>query len=406
MITNSSTRRGPRLSRVAGFWTAAALLASFLVGSTAPTPLYDIYQRQWHFSATVLTVIFAVYAAAVLVTLLVAGKLSDYLGRRPIIISALVTTVIGTVLFLAAHGVAWLMMARAFQGIGTGAATPAISAMLVDLQVPGSQRGPLFATISPGIAMAVGVMVSAVLAQYAPNPTQLIWIVLLAIFVVGVLAAFAMPESVSRRPGALRSLRPRVGIPAGGVGVFVVGIPGMVAVWALAAFVQSLGPALVSGILGSTNLLWGALMTVLLTGLGSVGMLILRNATPSLTMRVGLIVLAVGSLVTLVAAIHGSVWLFVGTGVAGVGWGISYLGLFHTMVAIARPSERAELVSVIYIVGYLGMSVPAIIAGLAVTRWGIRPASMGVLAAVSLLAVMTIVGEWLEAHRSTPTGPQ
>jgi MFS family permease len=400
MNTNARARSGLRMSRAVGFWTAAAVLASFLFGSTAPTPLYDIYQRQWHFSAAVLTVIFAVYAAAVLMTLLVAGKLSDYLGRRPVMVGALIITVVGVVLFLEAHGIAWLIVARVLQGIGTGAATPTISSALIDLQGEGSGRGALLATFSPGIAMALGAMVSAVLAQYAPNPTHLIWLVLLVVFVVGIFAVLAMPESVQRRPGALHSLIPRAGVPRDGVSVFVTGVPGMVAVWALGSFVQSLGPALISGILESTNLLWGAFVVALLSGLGSLGLLAFRNASPSITTRVGLSILVAGSLLTLAAvAVSGSVWLFVGTAVSGVGWGVSYLGLFRNLVAIAKPSERAELVSLIYVVAYLGLSVPAVIAGLAVNRWGLRQTSLAFIAAVALLAAITAANEFWVVNR-------
>ena len=217
------------LPREVGFWLIAAVLCLLVFASSAPSPLYGVYQHEWGFSATTLTAIFAVYAFALIVTLLVVGPLSDYVGRRPVIVAALVLEVGAMVLFLAATGVGWLYAARVLQGCAVGAATSALSAALIDLQPEGSTRAPVVNSFTPGFGLALGALVASALVQYGPAPTHLIWWLLLGDVTLTIPAVLAVPESVARRPGALRSLRPRLGVPRPCLAAFVAGLPGMVA---------------------------------------------------------------------------------------------------------------------------------------------------------------------------------
>ena len=196
------------LPKAAAFWVLAVLFLMLFFASAAASPLYPVYQAQFRFSAATLTAVFAVYVLVLLVTLLFFGSVSDYLGRLPVIITALVFSVAGCALFLAAHGVGALYAARALQGIATGLATGPIGAALIDLQPSGSQRAPLVTSAFSTLGLALGALITSALAQYAPAPTHLIWWALLAVFAAGILAVLAMAEPGSRRPGVLASLRP------------------------------------------------------------------------------------------------------------------------------------------------------------------------------------------------------
>ncbi|WP_195909081.1 MFS transporter [Microlunatus sp. Gsoil 973] len=120
--------------RPAAFIVVATVLAAFLAGASAPSPLYGVYARTWGFSPVTVTAVFAIYAIALLGTLLVSGTLSDALGRRPVILMALGLQSLAMALFLLASGVAWLYLARITQGVATGLVTAAVSAALLDLQ--------------------------------------------------------------------------------------------------------------------------------------------------------------------------------------------------------------------------------------------------------------------------------
>jgi len=113
-------RRNPAVPRRAAFWLVALVLAVTMLGTTLPTPLYVIYQGRWHFSAVVVTVTFAVYAAAVIATLLLAGRASDQAGRRPVLAVALGASALSTVVFILAPGVGALIAARIVSGLSAG----------------------------------------------------------------------------------------------------------------------------------------------------------------------------------------------------------------------------------------------------------------------------------------------
>jgi MFS family permease len=149
------------------FWVAGATLTLFLCGASAPSPLYAIYQAKFGFSATVLTAIFAVYAVAVLVTVLPAGELSDQVGRRPVILFGLALQIVATVVFLVANDVALLFVGRILQGISVGVVIGALSALLVDLQDRGSALGPLVASVASPLGLAAGAILAGVLVEYA-----------------------------------------------------------------------------------------------------------------------------------------------------------------------------------------------------------------------------------------------
>ena len=130
----------PTLGRPAAFWLLAITLALLLFASSAPSPLYIVYQARWGFSAITLTSIFAVYALALLAALVVAGSVSDHVGRRPTLLVALAMEMAGMLLFAEARSVAALFAARTLQGVATGIAMGSISASLLDLQPEQSPR--------------------------------------------------------------------------------------------------------------------------------------------------------------------------------------------------------------------------------------------------------------------------
>jgi len=378
------------LPKAAGFWLLAVLFLMLFFASAAASPLYPVYQLQFRFSAATLTAVFAVYVLVLLVTLLFFGSVSDYLGRLPMIIAALVFSVAGCALFLTADGVGTLYAARSLQGIATGLASGPIGAALIDLQPPGSRRGPVVTSAFSTLGLALGALVTSGLVQYAPAPTHLIWWALLAVFTVGIPAVLAIGEPGSGRPGVLASLRPAVAVPPRARGTFAGVIPCLVATWALGGLYLSLGPSLAAAATGSPNLLWGGLVIFLLCGTGAAAAYVLRGISPRAAMLTGCLSLLAGVAVTFGAiATTTSAAFLAGTTVAGAGFGLAFQGAFRMTTDLAAPAQRAGLVTAVFVVGYLAFSVPALIAGVATTAFGLRStalvysASLGALVAVA-----------------------
>ncbi|MGN9778456.1 MFS transporter [Micromonospora sp. H33] len=201
-----SRRLSPNVSLV----LLASVLVSFLAASSAPIPLYGIYQEGWHFSPITTTVVFAVYAAAVLAALLTFGKLSDHVGRRPVLLVAIAVQMISLVIFVLANGVPALLTARVVQGLAAGVATGAVGAAMLDIN---RSRGTLANSIAPGIGTGTGALLSALLIRYLPAPTRLVYVVLLVILLIQGVGIMLMRETVTPAKGALQSLRPEITLP-------------------------------------------------------------------------------------------------------------------------------------------------------------------------------------------------
>ena len=404
-------RSGRRtLPDAAAFWILAVLFLMLFFASAAASPLYRVYQVQFRFSSATLTAVFAVYVLVLLITLLFFGSVSDYLGRLPVIITALVLSVAGCAVFLAAHGVGALYVARSLQGIATGLASGAIGAALIGLQPAGSQRAPLVTSGFSTLGLALGALITSALVQYAPAPTHLVWWALLAVFAVGIAAVLAMAEPGSRRPGVLASLRPRIAVPPQARATFAGAVPCFVATWALGGLYLSLGPSLAAAATGSPNLLWGGLVIFLVCGTGAVAAFALRGVGSRTAMLAGCLLLLAGVAVTFGAiAATTSVAFLAGTAVAGAGFGLGFSGAFRMTIALATPAESAGLVTAIFTVGYLAFSVPALIAGVAATKFGLHSTALVYSASLAVLvAVATgilLLGPGGKRARPAPSRP-
>src|SRR3954467_5486885 len=183
-----------RLGRAAAFWWVAGLLVLMLAASGVPSPLYRVYQAEFGFSSGVLTTIFGIYALALLGSLLVVGGLSDHVGRRPVIAAAFALEACAMVLFLAADGVGWLLVARVVQGLATGALTSALGAWLLDLQRPDRPLGPFINSASPGLGLSPGAVGAGLLVQLVPSPTDWVFGTLTVVCAIAVPGVLLLPE--------------------------------------------------------------------------------------------------------------------------------------------------------------------------------------------------------------------
>ena len=321
------------------------------------------------------------------------------------ILTALVFSVAGCAVFLAAHDTGALYLARSLQGIATGLATGAAGAALIELQPAGSQRAPLVTSAFSTLGLALGALITSALVQYAPAPTHLIWWALLAVFAVGIVAVLAMAEPGSRRPGVLASLRPTIAVPRQARGTFAGAVPCFVATWALGGLYLSLGPSLAATATGSPNLLWGGLVIFLICGIGATAAFVLRGINSRAAMLAGCLFLLAGVAVTFGAiATTTSAGFLAGTAVAGAGFGLGFSGAFRMTIALATPSQSAGLVTAIFTVGHLAFSIPALIAGVATTKFGLHPTALVYSASLAGL-VAVAAGILLFGPSRKPTRP-
>jgi MFS family permease len=358
--------RLPRLSGRPALFLLASLIVSLLAASSAPTPLYATYQVSWHFTPTTTTVVFGVYALAVLASLLVFGRLSDHTGRRPVLLAALSVQVISLAVFTAADGVPGLLAARIIQGLSTGAALGAIGAGMLDIDRP---RGTLANAVSPGMGSGLGAILSGLAVRYLPAPTHLIYLALLGVIVAQAFGVALMRETVTRSGGALASLRPEIKLPRTMRAHMLTAAPVLIVVWALAALYGALGPALVQALTGSDDVVLGGLSLTVLAAFGVAAILTLRNASARVVMLTGIAALVVGVAITLLAlTTRSAAVFFAGTAVSGVGFGSGFQGAIRTVLPRVAAHERAGVLSLLFVISYLGLGVPAVAAGFLATH--------------------------------------
>ncbi|MGW4119738.1 MFS transporter [Nocardia sp. NPDC004711] len=395
-----------RLPRMAAFWLLVAALALMLFASSAPSPLYPVYQQQWHYSSLVSTGVYAINVLALLATLLVAGSLSDHIGRRPVLFAAAVTALAGTLIFAEAQSVAWLFVARGVQGIAAGLSTGAISAALIDLQPPGSRLGVLMSSVAAGAGSAAGAMACGLLVTYAPAPTHLVFWLLAAAYLVLIAGVTMMPETAAPDGRALDSLIPKVSVPQSVRSVFRTLLPSIVATWALGGLYLSLGGALMRAQFHLNSPLAGGLVIVALQGASLTAAVFTRNWTIERALGRGPAFLVTGVVIALTGVATHEVWLFlVGSSIAGLGTGPTFTGILRMLTGLTEADRRAEVITATYVAAYLAFSLPAVLAGLCLSRFDLSATAFGYGVIVLVLELIAVLSS--ARHRgalSTLTG--
>lgn len=374
----------------------ALVFAAFFFAAGAPTPLLSLRQQEWGFSAGTLSFAFSVYALALLAALLVVGSLSDHLGRRPVMLLALYGELISMVMFLAAPTITWVILARALQGIATGLATGAFNAAIQE-QAPGSLKklaGNLAgASVAGGLGL--GALVTGAAVQFTADANTLIFAILAGAMVLGIIFVSFTSETAVTRPGAVRSLTPRLSIPGKIRREFAAGLPLHIAGWMFPALFLGLSPAL----LRVHFALDGGLVAGFTAFLGpfsaAVASLVLGRYPARHSSLAGVSFILLGILAVLFginATSLPAVW--VGAVLGGIGFGGSFGGQIRLIAPHIQPHQRAGVFASIYAAAYLAFSVPVIIAGQLAPVWGLVPT---LLAYGVTLAAFAAVGVVIQA---------
>jgi MFS family permease len=397
--TSRSIAVRPVLSERVAYGLVGGVIGLALFASSTPSPLYGIYRQLWDFSPAVLTLVYATYAFGVLTALILAGRISDEVGRRPVLLAALATLTVTTVLFMVADSVVWLFFARGLQGLATGAALGAASAALLDLH---PRRDPSGVGLTNGVVSAgglgLGVLVSAVFVQLLPAPRVLPYVALFVLFVIAFVGVLAMPEPVEDRTRP-RLTPQRPSVPASIRRPFFLAALGVMSSWSIGGLFLSLGPQLSGTLFHTSNHLVSGVPVFALAGSAAIGQLVFGRTAPWLGAAAGSVALAVGLvIIVLAAALDSSALLLVGGIVGGTGFGVAFLGALRVLSVAIPPEHRGAVMSAFYVVAYLSLSLPAVIAGFLVTPLGLESTFEifgSVVAGVALLVA-------LEAWRQRP----
>ena len=376
-----------------GFVLAIVAQILMMIGASAPSPFYPVLAQRIGFDAIMITAVFAVYALALLFTLLTAGSLSDHVGRRPVVVVGFVLLAASMLLFWNAGSVALLIAARIVQGVASGLLISALSATVLDLAPPARPgSAALWNALSPGIGLAAGALVAGITLDLTRNALLDVFAPLAAVYLIVAALFLAAPETAPRLPGAWASLSFRLSVPIGIRADFWRAAPAIVAGWATGGLFLSLGATIVHGELGGTAHLWQGLAVALLAGVGAVAAFVIRRRSPRTIMVFGTAALAIGTALSLVALGLGSLPAYLGAAaVTGMGFGTAFFGVVGSLAPRIPATQRADAFAAIFLLAYLTFGIPAVVAGLLVAPLGLEAVCVGYGVVVIALSVIALI---------------
>jgi MFS family permease len=388
------------------FWAIACALLILLTGTNLPTPLYRGYEARFGFSPLVVTLIFGAYVATLIPSLLVAGPLSDAIGRRRVLLPAVALAALGSLSFALADGTAWLFAARILQGIAVGSASGALTAALTELEPAGDRRkAALVSTVASMGGLGVGPVLAGLIAQYAPAPRVLPFVIEILLLAPAAAAIATLPGT---RPAARWQPR-RPQVPAEVRGIFASSGLASFLAFAVIGLFLTLIPTYVISLSGSTNLLLGGAAVALLLACSVLAQLAgFGRPARYLEMR-GLPLLATGLvLLALAGAISSLALLLIAATVAGTGQGLVFLGGLAAVNQATPEGRRADVLSSFYVIIYLGVGVPIVGVGFLATRIGLLSAVQYFAGVVALLCalVLTLLARPHRSGLGAAAGPR
>lgn len=365
-----------------------ALLAVALGVSTAPAPLYGIYEQEWHLAPVTTTLVFAAYAFAALGAVLVAGQVSDRYGRKPLLVGAALAMVVGLVVFMTAHGVTALFVARALHGAAVGATVVAGSAALLDLRPHDGARTGQLTGIIFNVGMAVTILGASLLAQYGPDPLVTPYAVVGLVVLLLLFNLMLMGEThQSRSTAPIRLTRPSV--PQAIRADFRFAVLGVMASWSVLGVYLSLFPAFAGESTGIHSLVFGGAVVAAMASAAAVSQAFGARLLPRTAAIVGDFGTAV-ALVTSVLALqsHRAGLVAAAAVFMGLSFGLAFGGSLRHLGRVVPADHRGEVMSAYYVLAYGAMAVPTILAGWAATQWSLSAIFPWFTAAVALACLV------------------
>ncbi|WP_063711898.1 MFS transporter [Nocardia sp. BMG111209] len=370
------------------FWATGYTLLVLLTGTNLPTPLYHGYQQKFGFSPLTVTLIFAVYVAVLIPSLLIAGPLSDAVGRRRVLLPAVALAMLGALAFALAQNVVWLFAARIVQGAALGAASGPLTAALTELEPHGDRRrASLVSTVASVGGLGTGPVLAGLLAQYFPAPRVTPFVLEIVLLIPAAVTIARLPATTTTT--RWRPRRPQ--IPAAMRDIFATsGTAGFLA-FAVVGLSLTLIPTYVATLSGSRNLLLGGAAVASVLACSAVAQVAGYGRSARALQLSGLPLVAAGLVLLAVAGSVSSLpLLLVATVTAGVGHGLVFLGGLTAVNHAAPAGRHAEVASTFLVVLYLGTGVPAVGVGFLATASGLFTAVQVFAIAVAVLCLIVL----------------
>lgn len=366
-----------------------------MIGTTMPTPLYPMYQETFGFSQLMITIIFAAYAFGVIAALLITGRWSDQLGRRPLLLGGLVCSMISDLVFWQTDGLAVIIAGRVLSGVSAGIFTGTATVAVLELAPPHwRDRATFLATAANMGGLGLGPMLAGALSEYMPSPLALTYLIHTALAVLALICVWWAPETVKRPAHPKLSLQ-RLSVPPEVRGVFVPAAIAGFAGFAVCGFFTSIAPAMMGRVLGYDNRLLVGVVAGSIFIASTLGQFLQDKLPLRWRLPIGCATLVISVIPVALGIYSQSLALFMlGAIVAGMGQGIAFRAGMGAITAASPPTERAAVTSTFFVVAYIAISVPVIGIGLMTSVISLQATGIifsvfvGAMAALALMILM------------------
>jgi MFS family permease len=360
-MKKSYREREIAMGRKFSFWSVAYTILILMVGTNIPSPLYSVYKEDWRFSSLILTLIFATYALILIPSLALFGRISDKYGRKKVIWLGVFMSVLGSLAFIFAKSIAWLFIARAFQGLAVGILSGAATAALMELNPSEEKKlAALITSAATAGGTALGPLVGGIIAEYGLFPKIMPFIAHLVLVIPSIIGVLMMDETVLVKHNEVKKTG-KTSMPSDIRKPFIASAITAFIAWSVTALFMSIIPSYVSSLLHIKNLAITGGVVFLMLGSSVLIQFIMKKLNHYLSMKSGITFLTVGLLSLVIAVpIQSLVLLLIGTIITGIGQGLSFKGAMELVNNIAPTDQRGMLVSKLYVVIYLGVGIPII----------------------------------------------
>lgn len=377
-----------------GFAFAAATLSLCVVfaASATPIPLYAIYRAEDGLTYSDLSLTAVSYFAGAITALLVFGRLSNHLGRRPVALASLALAAAACVTLLDVPSAAPLIFGRVLLGLSCGLASSAITAFVTDNAPPSPWLAPAITSSGPMIGLTFGAIGSGTIIRSGEMVHTLPYLIVMAGLAICAILILMARETVSPRAGVFASLRPAVALPVESRRLFPVACCIFVATWSVGGFYQAFGPSMATDQLRSDDALVSAAVFSSLMAPGAIGGALIGRLTPAAAQRIGMVVFTLALTGVLLSLRAGEIPLFlVASLVTGIAQGAVLTGSIRGLLAHATMAERAGVFSVIFATSYCGAALSSFVAGQFAQQMPLLEVACGFGALAGLVCVITLI---------------
>ncbi|WP_167578023.1 acetolactate synthase small subunit [Ammoniphilus sp. YIM 78166] len=355
-------------SQTTSFWLVAYSLFITLLGTNLPAPLYAIYRTQWNLSSSMITLVFAAYALIVIPTIVISGQLSNRIGKKKVLISGILFSIMGSICFALSNGIGMILLSRLFQGLSVGMLNGVAVAAMTELEPKQDKLKSAFvAAIAVTMGNALGPVLSGVMGDYAPYPTQLSYMMHFLLAIPGVIGLFYIHDRIQPSLTPFRLRKPSV--PKDIRKPFYLSSTTSFLAWGIMSLMLSIIPSYLGTIVGKTNLSISGGIIALVLGLSTLHQMMLKKQSIRTLISIGytfLILGLIGMILTIITQSLG--FLMFTTVLIGLGHGPAYAGSLALVNEVSPNTYRADIVSSFFVVTYLGVSIPILMLGVS-SQW-------------------------------------